>query len=117
MDAERVEMQIAALLDQSDVEHARVREAISELRAAGVVLEQGVTRAAGIAVQGAFKGLQKDIERARSAMTWFFNPRGRELRDVHPGGRTQGAQDDLRPANAYCVCAVGFSNATFIISA
>lgn len=71
MDAERVEMQIAALLDQADVEHARVREAIAELQARGVALQQDVTRAAGSAVQDAFKGLQKDIERARGAMKWF----------------------------------------------
>jgi hypothetical protein len=71
MDAERVEMQIAALLDQADVEHARVREAIAELQATGAALQQDVTRAAGSAVQDAFKGLQKDIERARGAMKWF----------------------------------------------
>jgi len=71
MDAERVEMQIAALLDQADVEHARVREAISELRAAGVVLQQGVTGAARTAVTDAFAGLQRDIVRARGAMRWF----------------------------------------------
>ena len=71
MDAERVEMQIAALLDQADVEHARVREAIAELRAAGVVLQKDVTQAAGSAVQDAFKELQKDIERAQGAMKWF----------------------------------------------
>ena len=71
MDAERVEMQIAALLDQADVEHARVREAISELRAAGIALREGVTQAAGTAVKESFKGLQKDVERARGAMKWF----------------------------------------------
>jgi hypothetical protein len=71
MDAERVEMQIAALLDQADVEHARIAEAIAALQATGVALQQDVTRAAGAAVQDAFKGLQKDIERARGAMKWF----------------------------------------------
>jgi hypothetical protein len=70
MDAERVEMQIAALLDQADVEHARVREAIGALKATSVALQQDVTSAAGRAVQDAFAGLQKDIERARSAMKW-----------------------------------------------
>ena len=71
MDAERIEMQIAALLDQADVEHARVREAISELRAAGVVLREDVKIAAAGAVQESFKGLQRDIERARGDMKWF----------------------------------------------
>jgi hypothetical protein len=71
MDAERVEMQIAALLDQADVEHARVREAISELRAAGIALREGVVQAAGSAVKDSFTGLQGDIERARRAMKWF----------------------------------------------
>ena len=72
MDAERVEMQIAALLDQADVEHARVREAISELRAAGLALREGVVQAAGSAVKDSFTGLQGDIERARGAMRWFL---------------------------------------------
>jgi len=71
MDAERVEMQIAALLDQADVEHARVREAISELRAAGGTLREDVRIAAAAAVKEAFAGLQADIERARGAMKWF----------------------------------------------
>ena len=71
MDAERVEMQIAALLDQADVEHARVREAIGELKATGVALRQEVTGAAERAVKDAFAGLQGDIERARGAMKWF----------------------------------------------
>lgn len=71
MDAERVEMQIAALLDQADVEHARVREAIADLQATGVALQKDVTLAAGRAVKDAFEGLQKDIERARGAMKWF----------------------------------------------
>jgi len=71
MDAERVEMQIAVLLDQADVEHARIVKAITDLQAAGVVLERGVTRAAGSAVKEAFAGLQSDIERARGAMKWF----------------------------------------------
>ena len=71
MDAERVEMQIAALLDQADVEHARIAKAIAELQATGVALQQDVTRAAGSAVKDAFQGLQKDIERARGAMKWF----------------------------------------------
>ncbi len=71
MDAERVEMQIAALLDQADVEHARIAEAIAELRAASVVLQKDVTEAAGSAVKEAFQGLQGDIERARGAMKWF----------------------------------------------
>ena len=71
MDAERVEMQIAALLDQADVEHARIAEAIAELRVTGVALKEGVAGAAKTAVQDAFTGLQKDIERARGAMKWF----------------------------------------------
>jgi hypothetical protein len=71
MDAERVELQIAALLDQADVEHARVREAITDLQATGVALQKDVTVAAGRAVQEAFQGLQKDIERVRGAMKWF----------------------------------------------
>jgi hypothetical protein len=71
MDAERVEMQIAALLDQADVEHARVREAISELRAAGGTLREDVRIAAAAVVKEAFAGLQADIERARGAMKWF----------------------------------------------
>lgn len=71
MDAERVEMQIAALLDQADVEHARVREAITDLQATGVTLQKDVTSAAGRAVKNAFTELQKDIERARGAMKWF----------------------------------------------
>jgi len=71
MDAERVEMQIAALLDQADVEHARVREAITELQATGVALREGVTQAAGSAIKDSFTGLQGDIERARGAMKWF----------------------------------------------
>ena len=71
MDAERVEMQIAALLDQADVEHARIAKAITDLQATGVVLERDVTRATGVAVKEAFAGLQGDIERARGAMKWF----------------------------------------------
>jgi hypothetical protein len=71
MDAERVEMQIAALLDQADVEHARIAQAIVDLQAGGVGLREGVTQAAGSAVKEAFEGLQKDIERARGAMKWF----------------------------------------------
>jgi hypothetical protein len=71
MDAERVEMQIAALLDQADVEHARVREAIAELQVTGVALQKNVAGAAKTAVQDAFTGLQKDIESARGAMKWF----------------------------------------------
>ena len=71
MDAERVEMQIAALLDQADVEHARVREAITDLQATSVVLQKDVATAAGRGVKHAFEGLQKDIERARGAMKWF----------------------------------------------
>jgi hypothetical protein len=71
MDAERVEMQIAALLDQADVEQARVREAITDLQAAGVTLQKEVATAAKGAVKDAFKDLQEDIERARGAMRWF----------------------------------------------
>jgi hypothetical protein len=71
MDAERVELQIAALLDQADVEQARIAKAITELQATGVTLREDVTRAATKAVQDAFQGLQGDIERARRAMKWF----------------------------------------------
>jgi hypothetical protein len=71
MDAERVETQIAALLDQADVEHARIVKAIADLQATSVTLQNDVTSAAGRAVKDAFEGLQKDIERARGAMKWF----------------------------------------------
>jgi hypothetical protein len=71
MDAERVELQIAALLDKADVDQARLVEAITELKATGVVLSKDVTTAAGAAVKEAFTGLQTDIERARRAMKWF----------------------------------------------
>jgi hypothetical protein len=64
-------MQIAALLDQADVEHARMLKAITNLQATGVTLQQDVTTAAGRAVKDAFTELQKDIERARGAMKWF----------------------------------------------
>jgi hypothetical protein len=71
MDAERVELQIAALLDKADVDQARIGEAITALQATGVVLRKDVTSAAGVAVKEAFTGLQGDIERARRAMKWF----------------------------------------------
>jgi hypothetical protein len=71
MDADRVELQIAALLDKADVDQARIAEAITELKATGVALRQDVTNAAARAVKEAFQGLQGDIERARGAMKWF----------------------------------------------
>jgi hypothetical protein len=71
MDAERVELQIAALLDKADVDQARIAEAITELKATGVALRKDVTTAAAGAVKEAFTGLQGDIERARGAMKWF----------------------------------------------
>lgn len=71
MDDERVETQIAALLDRADVEHARIAKAIIDLQATSVTLQKDVTLAAGRAVKDAFEGLQKDIERARGAMKWF----------------------------------------------
>ena len=71
MDAKQVQMQIAALLDAADVEHARVREAIIELQATGGALREEVKIAASAAVKEAFAGLQGDIERARGAMKWF----------------------------------------------
>ena len=64
MDAERVEMQIAALLDQADVEHARIAKAITDLQATGVALQQDVTRAAGSAVR-AVCGVRS---------TWMWEP-------------------------------------------
>jgi hypothetical protein len=71
MDAERVELQIAALLDKADVDQARIGEAITALQATGVVLSKDVTSAAAAAVKEAFQGLQADIERARRSMKWF----------------------------------------------
>ena len=72
MDANRIEMQIAALLDKADVDQARVSEAIEELRAIGGALRLEVTGATTSAVKEAFTGLQGDIERARGAMKWFY---------------------------------------------
>ena len=71
MNQQPVELQIAALLDAADVEHARVREAISELRVAGVAMREEVKIEAAAAVKEAFAGLQGDIERARGAMKWY----------------------------------------------
>ena len=71
MDQQPVELQIAALLDAADVEHARVREAIGELKATGGALREDVRIATATAVKEAFAGLQGDIGRARSAMKWF----------------------------------------------
>ena len=71
MDQQSVELQIAALLDAADVEHARVREAIGELKATGGALREDVRIATAAALKEAFAGLQGDIGRARGAMKWF----------------------------------------------
>ena len=73
MEAERVGLQIAALLDKANVDQARIGEAITELKPTGIALSQDVTNAAAGAVTAAFTGLQGDIERARGAMRWFSN--------------------------------------------
>ena len=65
MDHEQQELRIAALLDALDSEHARVREAMVELKATGVTLQRDVKSAAASAVQDALKALQGDIESAR----------------------------------------------------
>jgi hypothetical protein len=68
MKEERVELRIAALLDAADVEQARVREAITELKAGGESLQRVVKSAASEATREALKALQTDIDHARSVV-------------------------------------------------
>jgi hypothetical protein len=65
MDEERVELRIAALLDAADVEQGRVREAITELKAGGELLQRSVRSAAAEATREAVKALQTEIDQAQ----------------------------------------------------
>jgi hypothetical protein len=65
MDHEQQELRIAALLDAADVEQARVREAITELKAGGESLRREVRSAASEATREALKALQTQIDQAQ----------------------------------------------------
>jgi hypothetical protein len=65
MDHEQQELRIAALLDAADVEQARVREAITELKAGGESLRREVRSAASEATREAVKALQTQIDQAQ----------------------------------------------------
>ena len=68
LDPEGQELRIAALLDVLDQEHARVRDAMAELKATGAALRQDVKSAAERAVQDAFRALEGDIHSARAVV-------------------------------------------------
>lgn len=55
-------------MDQADREHARVLEAIAELKAAGAGLRSEVRAAAGSSMQEALNNLQGDIAEARQVV-------------------------------------------------
>src|SRR5580704_14300501 len=65
MDHEQQELRIAALLDAADVEQGRVREAITELKAAGVSLQREVRGAADSAMRESLTTLQSEIAQAQ----------------------------------------------------
>ena len=68
MEDETHELRIAALLDAADAEHARVREAVTELEVVGRTLQQEVRSAAGASMRDALTALQTDIDQARGVV-------------------------------------------------
>ncbi len=68
MEGEEQELRIAALLDALDTEHARVREAIAELKSAGASLHAAVKSAAGQEVATALQALQGNINGANQVL-------------------------------------------------
>lgn len=65
MNHERQELRIAALLDALDQEHARVREAMTELKATSGFVQQDLKNAAAQAAREALEALRGDVESAR----------------------------------------------------